>query len=46
VPSLRDDECGDVGVMRYNGSEAVMSVEDVVRRADPLSVNPGQRVRG
>ena len=33
-------------VMRYNGSEAVVSVEDEVRRADPLSVNPGQRVRG
>ena len=32
--------------MRYNGSEAVVSVEDEVRRADPLSVNPGQRVRG
>ena len=29
--------------MRYNGSEAVVSVEDEVRRADPLSVNPGQR---
>ena len=38
--------CADVGVMRYNGSEAVVSVEDEVRRADPLSVNPGQRVRG
>ena len=32
--------------MRYYVSEAVMSVEDEVRRADPLSVNPGQRVRG
>ena len=32
--------------MRYNGSEAVVSVEDEVRRADPFSVNPGQRVRG
>lgn len=25
--------------MRYNGSEAVVSVEDEVRRADPFSVN-------
>jgi len=42
VPSLRDDERG----CRRRWSEAVMSVEDEVRRADPLSVNPGQRVRG
>ena len=33
-------------VMRYYVSEAVVSVEDEVRRADPLSVNPGQRVLG
>ena len=29
--------------MRYYVSEAVVSVEDEVRRADPFSVNPGPR---
>ena len=31
---------------RYYGSGASESVEGEVRRADPFSVNPGQRVRG